>query len=124
MSETRDKRRLAFGNLEFDEEANCTVLVTWTDDDGQASKLLSARECGRLSGWLHGLGCRTAVAGSSELPHLSRPGTELVATSKVAVVSMCVFNDRLFVATSEGVFERLDDGVFHEVRFLKAGEWP
>ena len=46
------------------------------------------------------------------------PGTELVATCKVRVISMCVFKDRLFVATSEGVFERLDDGAFHEVQFV------
>jgi hypothetical protein len=41
----------------------------------------------------------------------------LQATSQVPVVSMVVFNDRLFVATAEGVFERGQDGVFRECRF-------
>lgn len=54
-------------------------------------------------------------------PH-RRAGTELVATSPVPVVGMVTFKDRLFVATSEGVFERQDDGAFHEVRFVPAGE--
>lgn len=43
---------------------------------------------------------------------------ELVATSKVPIISMVVFKDRLFVATSEGVFERGDDGAFHEMQFV------
>jgi hypothetical protein len=55
-----------------------------------------------------------------EMPTNTRP-PELVATCKVAIVGMCVFKDRLFIATSEGVFERLDDGCFHEVRLVKAG---
>lgn len=42
----------------------------------------------------------------------------LIAKSPLSIVSMCVFNDRLFVATSEGVFERREDGAFHELRFV------
>jgi hypothetical protein len=44
---------------------------------------------------------------------------ELIATTPQTIVSMCVFKDRLFVATSEGVFERDEDGVFREMRFVR-----
>lgn len=45
---------------------------------------------------------------------------ELIASSKVPIVSMCIFKDHLFVATSDAVFERMDDGSFHEVQLIKA----
>lgn len=47
---------------------------------------------------------------------------ELIAKSPMPIINMCVFNDRLFVATTDGVFERLADGSFHEIRLIKAGE--
>ncbi len=49
-------------------------------------------------------------------------GMELVATSPLPIVSMAVFRDRLFVATSDGVFERGEDGVFRECRFEYVGD--
>jgi hypothetical protein len=49
---------------------------------------------------------------------------ELVATSAIPIVSMCVFQDRLIVATQEGVFERLEDGKFHEIEFVAANPVP
>lgn len=50
--------------------------------------------------------------------------TELVAKSPVPIVSMVVFKGRLFVATREGVFERRDDGEFHEMKFAVVSEPP
>lgn len=82
-----------------------------------------------------------------EGPDPSRPkprvcNLELVATTPIPIVAMCVHRDllleslgqpgggqrfteicireRLFVATTEGVFERDEDGVFRQCRFEKA----
>jgi len=43
---------------------------------------------------------------------------ELVASSPRVIVGIVVFRDRLIVATSEGVFERREDGRFHELEFV------
>lgn len=51
---------------------------------------------------------------------MANPVDRLIASTPVPIISMCIFKDRLFVATSEGVFERGDDGVFHECRLVKA----
>lgn len=40
----------------------------------------------------------------------------------LVIVSMCVYQDHLFVATPDGVFERCDDGVFRECRFERSPE--
>ena len=49
---------------------------------------------------------------------------EPIAKFPTPVIGLCVFKDRLFVATKEAVFERMEDGSFHEVRLIKAGDAP
>lgn len=45
---------------------------------------------------------------------------KLIGTSPAPIVSMCVFKDRLFIATTNGVFERDEQGDFQEVRLVYA----
>lgn len=57
------------------------------------------------------------MSGPNTLPPRPSRNLDLIATTPVPIVAMCVHQERLFVATSGGVFERGEDGVFRECRF-------
>ena len=52
----------------------------------------------------------------------SPPPTELIATLPRPIVWMMVFPDRLFVATSDAVWERREDGKLHQLTFVERFE--
>jgi hypothetical protein len=54
----------------------------------------------------------------ASIPAQPVSGMDLIATSPHPIVSMVSFDDRLFIATAGGVFERLADGKFHELKFV------
>lgn len=54
------------------------------------------------------------------MPEIPYRAAKLIAKSPAPIVSMVVFHDRLFVATSDAVFERDEGGEFHEVRLVCA----
>jgi len=51
----------------------------------------------------------------------SRPGVELIATfpEGTTVVGIVNFKDQVIVATSNGVYELVDDGVYGHTKVLK-----
>lgn len=53
-----------------------------------------------------------------------REGLELIGTSGKAVIAMCEFHGRIFVACEDGVWVKQDDGTFKELKFVDADADP
>lgn len=66
-----------------------------------------------------GLGVICIDCGAREI---KSGATELIATTPHTIVGMQMAGEHLFVAATDGVFERGDDGIFRECVFERTGD--